>query len=104
MHVFKPVLAAALVVLFCSGCATDSEPVEPIEWSAEWFQCDSRFDCVAVYDSFCKYTGVNTRYQLVYQDWSRQQAMMNDELIPCEPVGDDKPLAAYCRKNVCTHR
>ena len=104
MNLYRALTAALTLLLIGGGCATDMEPAEPIEWSAEWFRCDSRFDCVAVYDSFCKYTGVNTSYQLVYQDWSRQQAMNNDELVPCEPVGDDKPLAAYCRKNVCEHR
>ncbi|MBT8084075.1 MAG: hypothetical protein KJO19_06435 [Woeseia sp.] len=93
-----------VAALLCAGCAATEEPVEDIEWSSQWFQCESRFDCVAVYDAYCKYTGVNTRYLTIYQDWARQQVERSGELMPCEPVGDDKPLAAYCHSKKCEHR
>lgn len=90
-----------LLTLLLTACATNSELAEEIEYSSQWFQCDSRFDCTAVYDAYCKYTGVNTNYLRIYQDWARQQVERSGELIPCEPVGDDKPLASYCRSGRC---
>ncbi|MGB5246963.1 MAG: hypothetical protein WBM54_12370 [Woeseia sp.] len=96
-------LLAIVLPVFLSACATEGEPQEEIEWSAQWFQCESRFDCTAVYDAYCKYSGVNTTYLRIYQDWARQQVERAGELIPCEPVGDDKPLAAYCRSGRCEY-
>lgn len=101
MNKSKPMLLLAATL--CGACASESVRQEPIEWSAEWFQCDSRFDCAAVYDAFCKYTAVNTNYLLVYQDWARQQVERSEELTPCEPVEENKPLAAQCRNKVCRH-
>lgn len=98
--------AIAIMFTFVLGaCATIDEPAEDIAWSPEWFQCDSRFDCTAVYDAFCKYHGVNTSYLRIYQDWARQQVQRTDELAPCEPIGMDKdqPLAAHCRNKRCEY-
>lgn len=86
-----------------AGCAGNPVPQEPIEYSDDWFRCDGRFDCIAVYDAFCRYTGVNGRYALVYQDWALQQVAALDEIVPCEPVEADRPLAAYCRANRCEY-
>ena len=93
-----PVLAVLL-----AGCAVPSVPGEPIEWSADWFRCDGRFDCIAVYDAFCQYTAVNANHSLVYQDWALQQVTALDERVFCEPVEADRPLAAYCRSKRCEY-
>lgn len=89
--------------LLAGGCATAPEDAEPITWSAAWFQCDGSFDCIAVYDAYCKYTAVNVRYALLYQDWARQQLAELDELLPCEAPADELPHAAYCRRNRCAN-
>jgi len=99
----RPILAIALNAVLCGACATHTEPAKDIEWSAKWFQCESRFECVAVYDAYCKYNAVNLNYVLVYQDWARQQVQRSEELIPCEPVGENKSLTARCRNKVCQY-
>lgn len=93
-------IAAAMAV---AGCSTQPVPDEPITFSQEWFQCDSRFDCVAVFDDYCKYTGVNARYSLVYQDWVRQQVTKSGELRPCQRDRDENVLTAYCRNQRCEY-
>ncbi|MDZ7644691.1 MAG: alpha/beta fold hydrolase [Woeseiaceae bacterium] len=86
-----------------AGCATSPDPAEPIEYSSSWFRCDSRFDCIAVYDAYCKYTAVNSRHALIYQDWARQEVTRVDELRPCPPSREDFPLAAACRAQTCEY-
>jgi hypothetical protein len=99
-----PGILLCLAAIVASGCATNDVPEEPIEWSADWFRCDSRFECIAVLDAYCKYTAVNSGYSLVYQDWARQQVERVGERIPCEASGsDEKHLAAVCRSNRCEH-
>ncbi len=88
-------------LLLLAGCAAGGG--EPIEYSDDWFRCDSRLDCIAVYDAYCKYTAVNADYSLVYQDWARQRLEALGELLPCEPVAEDRPLAAYCRRSRCEY-
>ena len=65
------VTGLAVTALISLGCANNTVPEEPIQWSAQWFQCDSRFECIAVQDAYCKHTAVNANYSLVYQDWAR---------------------------------
>lgn len=96
-------ILSAVLLLLLAACVTDGEPAAEIQWSPEWFQCDGRFDCTAVYDAYCKYTGVNTNYLRIYQDWAHQQVHKSGEILFCEPVGDDKPLAAYCRNKICEY-
>lgn len=98
------VLAAALALAAVGGgCAAGADEKEPLAWSPQWFQCDGRFECVAVYDAFCKYTAVNSTYSLQYQDWARQQVRAVGELRPCELPGEQRPLAAYCRSKRCEY-
>lgn len=93
-----------LCVLLLAGCATaPPEDAEPIEYSADWFRCDNSFQCVAVYDAFCRFTAVNSRYTLVYQDWAREQVAALEETVPCEPVNDLATRGALCRQNRCVH-
>lgn len=89
------------VALLAAACATEPEEVETISWSPTWFQCDDGFDCVAVFDAYCKYTAVNRRYALIYQDWARQQLVRLDELLPCDAPAEQQPEAAYCRNKRC---
>ncbi len=97
-------IALSGLALIASGCAITPDSNEPIAWSADWFRCDSRFECIAVLDSYCKYTAVNASYSLVYQDWARQQVERVGELLPCEESGvDEKHLAAVCRNRTCEH-
>lgn len=95
----------ALTALLAAGCASHTAPAEPIVWSAEWFQCDSRFDCIAVQDAYCKHTAVNMNYSLVYQDWARQQVESIGELAPCDRDSeqDRMPIPAVCHNNTCQH-
>lgn len=99
MKTVSLVLAATLF----TACAGQQAPEEPITWSAEWFQCDNRFQCVAIYDAYCKYTAVNSNYMLVYQDWARQQVAGLEDLKACPPLERDFPGAAYCRENRCVN-
>lgn len=93
----------ATTALLMAGCATNDVADEPITWAAEWFQCKSSFECIAVLDAYCKYTAVNSRYSLVYQDWARQQVASVDEIMPCARGADDDvlPQAAICRNGTC---
>lgn len=97
--------AGVLATVLLAGCAAPGEEeAVPIVYSDEWFRCDSHFDCVAVYDAFCKYTGVNTRYSIVYQDWARERLRELDEIEPC--FRDDSrsvPPRAWCRDNRCKY-
>ena len=95
--------SVAAATLWLAGCASNNVTDEPIEWSAEWFQCKSSFECIAVLDAYCKYTAVNSRYSLVYQDWAREQVESVDEIMPCARGADDDvlPQAAVCRNGSC---
>jgi len=97
--------AGALVTAMLAGCAApEEEEAVPIVYSDEWFRCDSHFDCVAVYDAFCRYTGVNARYSLVYQDWARQRLRELDEMQPCFRDSDRSvPPRAWCREQRCEY-
>lgn len=96
-------LAAVVSAALLAGCAAQDAPEEPINWSAEWFQCESRFDCIAVFDDYCKYSAVNVRYSLVYQDWVRQQVDKSGERRPCLRDRDADALTAYCRNQRCEY-
>lgn len=97
------VAAALALTMVLGGCAAAPDESEPLAWSLQWFQCDGRFECVAVYDAFCKYTAVNSSHSLQYQDWARQQVRAVGELRPCEMPGEQRPLAAYCRNKRCEY-
>lgn len=97
------ILPLAAIFLLVAGCAAGPEEAEPIEWSPTWFQCDGSFECIAVYDAYCKYSAVNARYALVYQDWTRQRLVALGELQPCDAAAEQQPLAAYCRSKRCAY-
>lgn len=96
-------LAPALAALLAACAGVPEEPAEPVAWSDKWFRCDSSFECIAVYDAFCRFTAVNDDYSLVYLDWARQTVQEADALGPCDPVGDDRPLRAWCREQRCEY-
>ncbi|MEQ8205671.1 MAG: hypothetical protein RIA65_05810 [Woeseia sp.] len=102
-----PLRTASLLAmaLLSAGCASQTTPDEPIVWSAQWFQCDSRFECIAVQDAYCKHTAVNANYSLVYQDWARQQVESIGEIAPCDRDSeqDRMPIPAVCHNNTCEH-
>lgn len=97
------ILKFLCIPMMLAACAGQQTAEEPITWSAEWFQCDGRFQCLSVYDAYCQYTAVNSNFVLIYQDWARQQVQGLDELKSCPPVESDKPGAAYCRQNRCVN-
>ncbi|MCB1845515.1 MAG: hypothetical protein KDI09_21275 [Halioglobus sp.] len=94
---------AAVTLLAAAGCAGNDTAEGPIEWSAQWFQCESSYECIAVLDAYCKYTAVNSGYSLVYQDWARQQVQSVGEMTPCmrDTSDVDMPQAAVCRSGTC---
>ena len=94
-----------LLAALLAGCASEPVSDEPITWSAEWFACESRFQCVAVYDAFCKHTGVNIEHLDTYQDWAQQQVLKTGEHVPCPPQdrSEAMPPRAYCRDQRCEY-
>ncbi len=94
------------VVLLCIfltfGCSRPPAYETDIEYSETWFACKARFECVVVYDSFCKSVAVNSKYTLVYQDWSRQEVTREGERAVCS-VPDLFAGGAGCRKGRCVY-
>ena len=94
------------VVLLCIfltfGCSGPPAYETDIEYSETWFACKARFECVVVYDSFCKSVAVNSKYTLVYQDWSRQEVTREGERAVCS-VPDLFAGGAGCRKGRCVY-
>lgn len=91
-----------LVMLFTSACASFAEPEEEISYAPEWFACKSRFSCVVVQDSFCKLTAVNAKSAIVYQDWSRQEVIRQEERIVC-PRPEELNAVAGCVSGRCVY-
>lgn len=89
--------------LCATGCAaTTVNDDEEIAYSPSWFSCKSRFNCVVVYDAFCQLKAVNRRYSLVYQDWSLQEVIRQEERIVC-PRPDRLNEVAGCVKGHCVY-
>ena len=100
--------AAAKIVLVVTaliglgGCAGQVNDAEPIVYSDEWFRCESRFQCVVVYDAYCRSVAVNRRSAIVYQDWALQQVELAGERRLCPRTDEISPIAA-CLKSRCTY-
>ncbi len=92
----------AFFAFLAVGCAEPPRHETDIRYSETWFACDARFECVAVYDSFCKVVAVNSKYTLVYQDWSRQEVMREGERVVCSDPGLFS-AGAGCRKGRCVY-
>ena len=91
-----------LWVFLAVGCSQSPLYETDIEYSQSWFDCETRFECVVVYDAFCKIVAVNSKYSLVYQDWSRQEVTRVGERVVCL----DPELfsgGAGCRKSRCVY-
>ncbi len=91
-----------LCVLLAVGCSQPPAYGTDIEYSETWFACEARFECVVVYDSFCRSVAVNSKYTLIYQDWSRQEITREGDRVVCAG-----PYllsgGAGCRKGRCTY-
>lgn len=96
----KTVLLLPVVML--AACATLTEPEEEIAYSSEWFACKSRFSCVVVQDAFCSLKAVNSKSAIVYQDWSRQEIIRQEERIVC-PRPDELNAVAGCVQGRCVY-
>jgi hypothetical protein len=94
--------AAITSALLTFGCSQPPVHEAEIEYSDSWFACDSRFQCVTVYDSFCRLIAVNSKYTRVYQDWSRQEVTREGESAVCFPQGMFVE-GAGCRKGRCVY-
>jgi hypothetical protein len=95
-------LVSALWVFLAVGCAQSPTYETDIEYSKSWFTCESRFECVVVIDSFCNNVAVNSKYTLIYQDWTRQEVTREGERAVCP---DPRIMAggAGCRKGHCVY-
>jgi hypothetical protein len=93
-----PALAAAALLAACTGMQV---PDEPVSWSPEWFQCESRFECIVVYDAYCKFTPVNAEHARMYEQWAHQEVRRHDEQIPCPPANEIPAPVPLCRRGEC---
>ena len=84
------------------GCSQPLSRNTAIKASEDWFTCQGRFECVVVYDAFCKKVAVNSRYALVYQDWAREVGRRVGERTLC-PDPEFKYESAGCRENRCVY-
>lgn len=91
-----------LWALLAAGCSLPAPHAPDIEYSASWFDCKSHFECVVVYDAFCKVVAVNSRYSLVYQDWSQREVSRAGERIVCPRPGVFAG-GAGCRNGRCVY-
>lgn len=95
-------LAITLCALVSIGCTQPEIDDAGIEYSESWFACAARFDCVVVFDAFCKHVAVNSKYTLIYQDWTRQQVRREGMRVVCsDPV--TFAGGAGCRKGRCVY-
>lgn len=92
-------LCAALSL---AACATPQVAEEEIAYSSSWFSCKTRFNCVVVYDAFCKFTAVNARSAIIYQDWSLQEVIRQGERGVC-PGPDSYSEVAGCADGRCVY-
>ena len=89
-----------LLFLLTFGCS-QTIPIEgPKQFSESWFRCEGRFECVVVYDAFCKKKAINSAYALAYQDWAYREVHRLGEGKVC-PDPDLLNDAAGCRANQC---
>ena len=91
-----------LFVFLAVGCSQPSSYETDIEYSETWFACEARFECVVVYDSFCKSVAVNSKYTLIYQDWARQEVTREGERAVCSGANVFAG-GAGCRKGRCVY-
>lgn len=84
------------------GCTTLPAEEEEIAYSSSWFSCKNRFNCVVVYDAFCKFTAVNARSAIVYQDWSLQEVIRQGERAVC-PGPQTYNEVAGCTAGRCVY-
>jgi hypothetical protein len=95
-------LLASICFLLGLGCS-QPEPYETdIEYSESWFSCETRFECVVVYDAFCKNVAVNRKFTLIYQDWSHQQVTREGIRSVCAD-SDIFVAGAGCRNGRCVY-
>lgn len=92
----------ALTFFLALGCSHSAPVSVATEASDDWFACTGRFDCVVVYDAFCKKTAVNSDYALTYQDWSWREVRRVGEGTVCPSPGYMHE-AAGCRANRCVY-
>jgi len=88
--------------LLSAGCAGSGGAAEEIIYSPDWFRCNSRFQCVVVYDAYCNLTAVNRDFAIVYQDWALQEVERAEERLPCPRPAFGNPVAA-CRAGQCLY-
>ena len=93
---------AKLCVFLAVGCSQPPPYETDIEFSESWFTCEARFECVVVYDAFCKTVAVNSKHTLVYQDWSRQEVTREGERAVCS-APNLFAGGAGCRKGRCVY-
>ena len=96
------VALCVLAALGLAGCATSTHEEEEIAYSSSWFACKNRFSCVVVYDAFCKFTAVNARSAVVYQDWSLQEVIRQGERAVC-PRPESFSEVARCVEGRCVY-
>lgn len=92
----------AFWAFFATACSQPPAYDTDIGYSESWFACEARFDCVTVYDSFCKIVAVNSKHTLVYQDWARQEVMREGDRVVCARPGLFVQSAG-CRKGRCVY-
>ena len=95
-------LSVVLAAITLAACSTMTEPEEEITYSPTWFACKSRFSCVVVQDAFCALKAVNSKSAIVYQDWSRQEVIRQEERIVC-PRPEELNAVAGCVQGRCVY-
>jgi hypothetical protein len=101
----KWTLTLLVVTVALSACvsAPQRQMTAPVAKSPAWFQCETAFECVVVYDSFCQMVPVNQRFAIRYQDWSLAEVERIGERSVCpDPgrIGD----TATCYEGQCVSR
>lgn len=95
-------VVVVLLSMVTVACTQPTAYETDIAYSDSWFACEARFECVAVYDAFCKFVGVNKKYTLIYQDWSYQEVRSEGESAVC-PSPMMHTEGAGCRKGRCVY-
>ena len=99
----RSIALAGLCAATAVACATgdsDLAAKSPEDRNPAWFECEKKFECVAVVDSYCKEVAVNRKYALVYQDWTHERLQHAGALQFCELSGR-RVGSAICRNGVC---
>ena len=101
----KPMVFLLAVASVLAACETvpQRQASLPIARSPAWFQCESAFECVVVYDSFCQMVPVNQRHAIAYQDWSQAEVERIGERAVCPDPGRIGN-AATCYQGQCVSR